>query len=886
MAEGVDVLSPRDNLNVTFDVPSTPRNNATTLRSTANFGRNETIPASSLWREALSLRGFNKEYPPTIRISSLQSDDQQKDSTCMVVHNKFNHIATGSRRSDTVQIIRAKAATSGGQETTEFVTSTVDVPTEVHCIDWHNNNMLVGGPDGKVSLVRAEATNSGVIEGDITTYSHEMKTHPSANTPSPEQYTFSSRMNCVKLNRFETSKLFLSVENHRLHVWDIEKTKAPVHTVRGSNTPLYAACWNLHQETVVMLGGASRSLKLIDLREMRGGQSAIVAWRREEAHSDSIRDIQWNPMIPHWVASAGNDGVVNIWDLRYNSEPMIHLEGHDNIVRTVSWSRYHCELLASGGIDHQVKIWSMKVQPHHILSTIGSKTFSDTVVGVDFSFIKPLQCFALSGCGEVTSISLTPKFLEPLVFSRFKEGDELAERDVEKLIFYRNFPMAFRNAIEMAKKYKEQNKLDKALRLLELCKEKSLNKSTKKTFNPNVFKKELDDYSYYIPPNLESVKKVDERLRKGVDNLILNCQILRFTQRNDFQAVNLLETKLLELMRQDVSCIEIDTIKDVILLYQSHDYKKAMSLVISLGHIFQLKNEFAKFDPIAKLILSPTIFEVSTNTNLQESAYRTLQKILSNSDNIISQIVLQRDVISALWETDSSHKIVNLVEYTELRGSSGTQPTYIEAISQSVIRTYLNSLLCLNRMDRFFTVTADILQHTQGYDFSATVKELGQNVAMDKLKAMLNDKLYSNEAMNSAAKKGNLYKGNISETDVIEFLLGEDDSDDEEESTEDRGIVSVIVSVLNIVLCCAQIPDYALPIITAAVDTIQMNITFCLNKLTKSDNGTENGVVFASNVMKKLSRGRVKDTEEKDTPVQAKAKQIKTFLSNFLDKYE
>lgn len=51
---------------------------------------------------------------------------------------------------------------------------------------------------------------------------------------------------------------------------------------------------------MIMLGGVSRSLKLIDIREMKGGQSAIVSWRKEEAHADAIRDIQWNPMIPHW----------------------------------------------------------------------------------------------------------------------------------------------------------------------------------------------------------------------------------------------------------------------------------------------------------------------------------------------------------------------------------------------------------------------------------------------------------------------------------------------------------------------------------------------------------------------------------------------------------
>jgi WD40 repeat protein len=113
---------------------------------------------------------------------------------------------------------------------------------------------------------------------------------------------------------------------------------------------------------------------------------------------------------------------------------MVSLEGHDNIVRSVSWSRYHCELLASGGIDQKIKIWSLKVQPHHLLATIG-KLYTDSVIAVEFSRVKPLQCFTLSGCGEFATISLTPKFLEPLVFSRFLNEDETAEKDVEKVRF-------------------------------------------------------------------------------------------------------------------------------------------------------------------------------------------------------------------------------------------------------------------------------------------------------------------------------------------------------------------------------------------------------------------------------------------------------------------
>jgi hypothetical protein len=80
-----------------------------------------------------------------------------------------------------------------------------------------------------------------------------------------------------------------------------------------------------------------------------------------------------------------------------------------------------------------VKLWSLKVQPHHLIATVGGKMYTDSVISVEFSRVKPLQCFTLSGCGEFATISFTPKFLEPLVFSRFTSGEDDAEKDVEKV---------------------------------------------------------------------------------------------------------------------------------------------------------------------------------------------------------------------------------------------------------------------------------------------------------------------------------------------------------------------------------------------------------------------------------------------------------------------
>lgn len=118
-------------------------------------------------------------------------------------------------------------------------------------------------------------------------------------------------------------------------------------------------------------------------------------------------------------------------------------------------------MLASGGADQQLKLWSLKVQSHYALATVSSN-FSDSIVGVDFSRnsnAKAIhnQCFGLSAAGEFMALTLTPSFLEPLVFSRYSY-EETQEKHVERLIYIRKFDTAYNSIIELAQKYKEQNK--------------------------------------------------------------------------------------------------------------------------------------------------------------------------------------------------------------------------------------------------------------------------------------------------------------------------------------------------------------------------------------------------------------------------------------------
>jgi WD40 repeat protein len=90
-----------------------------------------------------------------------------------------------------------------------------------------------------------------------------------------------------------------------------------------------------------MIGGASKSLKLLDLRMFDSNEQKPIVWKHDNAHAATIRDIKWNPFVPHWVASCGDDCDIHIWDLRFGKQPVLTLQDHSNAINKVSLHPIH-----------------------------------------------------------------------------------------------------------------------------------------------------------------------------------------------------------------------------------------------------------------------------------------------------------------------------------------------------------------------------------------------------------------------------------------------------------------------------------------------------------------------------------------------------------------
>lgn len=620
--------------------------------------------ASSRWREPLALRGLKESAQEShyssstsstsgaaaaaaagsnpIKRGSMASQFQLGNATCMALHNELNFAVQGSTDQE-LQIVKIlPVATESQVDYRVLLRCRVGSP--VHSIAYHGDWVMVGGGQGKAYVGRFNSGDLRDMKQDrmYSTTAQRTEnvtfveyTHPNGNgsgsaAPSPEQWSYSSRINAIDINHSVQGEFF-TLENNRLHVWNTERTLEPVHTIKGSNSPLLCGQWNPRNPNELIIGGTSRGLKLLDLRHVDSpSASRLAKWTCDFAHLDSIRDVKWNPLIPYWVASAGNDSIVNIWDIRYNSgEPIVSLHGHDNLVRSVSWSRVHAEMLATGSIDQTLKLWSLKLEPHHVLTAIGHP-FSESVISVAFSAYRPNQCIAMSSCGELVTCTLSPSFLTPLVFSRFSSAED-DEREIEKLIYLRQLAKAYQMITEKAKVYKSQNRLDRAIRLLELVQEKTLSRARRSDDQKKRFLRELNDFAYFIPPNFpaEYIKVPDERIRE-VDNLVLNCQILLYVQRNDFKGLVKLEKQIIELLEQDMRCIEVSTLQEVADLYLAHDYGLGMTFLIKVCSLYKQNHEFAYVESVPRRFLSPTTFEAQQNPSLQESAYRSLTKVCVN----------------------------------------------------------------------------------------------------------------------------------------------------------------------------------------------------------------------------------------------------------------
>ncbi|KAI8981857.1 hypothetical protein BDF20DRAFT_433283 [Mycotypha africana] len=112
----------------------------------------------------------------------------------------------------------------------------------------------------------------------------------------------------LSIHEASSSSCFLTTAISQLQIWNVEQPSLPLMRNNPSELPLTTASWSpTHPHSLIACGGEDKAINIIDIRvpPSTSEEQQQSVWRTENAHDRSIRDVQFNPFIPYWLASAG-----------------------------------------------------------------------------------------------------------------------------------------------------------------------------------------------------------------------------------------------------------------------------------------------------------------------------------------------------------------------------------------------------------------------------------------------------------------------------------------------------------------------------------------------------------------------------------------------------
>eukprot|EP00158_Paraphelidium_tribonemae_P008389 Partr_v1_DN28568_c0_g1_i2_m73099 putative NA len=351
----------------------------------------------------------------------------------------------------------------------------------VFSVDWVGNLLLLGCAQNHVQLVE---TGGGKLK-QVRQYRHPV-TENSRFPQPPGKYSLSNRVVHVQFEPARNPRRFMALESSNLRVWDCETAAAPFINAKISHEQAICADWSLLCSQLIACSGVDKSVAVLDLRCMGLDEnhtsglaaSSALSWYNPAVHSSTVRDIKWSPFVPHWIATAGDDHVVRVWDLRQTRLPVVSLAQHYDAVNSISWASSHGDIIGAGSSDGRCFIWQMA--PDKIVAASDKKrVIGGTVVaeygkgGSSIVKILPLTSrnntfVSLSVGGDLKLANLPSSYLSKIISHRFSENVSPSQFKLENDIFTRNIDGAIATILDHFANLADDDSLEDVVEMLEM----------------------------------------------------------------------------------------------------------------------------------------------------------------------------------------------------------------------------------------------------------------------------------------------------------------------------------------------------------------------------------------------------------------------------------
>ena len=152
------------------------------------------------------------------------------------------------------------------------------------------------------------------------------------------------------------SKIFLTTSNNTgftTHATPFESHTSSVEDLQ----------WSPTEPTVFASCSADRSIRIWDVR-IKSHRSALTV---DAAHEQDVNVISWNRGTQFLLLSGGDDGALNVWDMRsfkpnQTPSPVAHFDWHRAPISSVEWHPEEDSIFAASGRADQVTLWDLGVE--------------------------------------------------------------------------------------------------------------------------------------------------------------------------------------------------------------------------------------------------------------------------------------------------------------------------------------------------------------------------------------------------------------------------------------------------------------------------------------------------------------------------------------------
>ncbi|KAM7538522.1 hypothetical protein Aperf_G00000049856 [Anoplocephala perfoliata] len=161
-----------------------------------------------------------------------------------------------------------------------------------------------------------------------------------------------------------------------LIIWDLSRGISQSVCFIGHSRSVHRIHFNPNAPNEIISASHDGTVKLFDIRD----QSCRQVFHARTSSSSPVRDVVYCPHESHTLAGAFENGLVCIWDTRYDSRPARSFQAHNAVTTSIDWhpmwnSVDRNWLATAGGRDNTILVWDLnKPSPTTVYSLRAKNT--------------------------------------------------------------------------------------------------------------------------------------------------------------------------------------------------------------------------------------------------------------------------------------------------------------------------------------------------------------------------------------------------------------------------------------------------------------------------------------------------------------------------------